>query len=147
METNDALVERLIKRRANALFALSIAFIVIQGRFIETAPHVSSPGSLKIAAWVVMAIILLFFFATGGGWTRSRAVRALMNDESTRLHRARATTIAFYNMMATGVIVYGLGMIKPVTGGQAVHLVMTVGIASALMAFAGWERAALRAAQ
>ncbi len=145
--TNDETAERLMKRRANALFALSMTFIAIQGSFIDGTAHQNAPGTLKITAWAVMAIVLLLFFATGGGWTRSREVRALMNDESTRLHRARATTIAFYNMMATGVIVYGLGLIKPVTGGQAVHLLMTVGIASALVSFAGWERAALRTAR
>jgi hypothetical protein len=142
--TNDETAERLMKRRANLLFVLAIGFMVTQGSFIDGAATGAGPGGLKIAAWVAMAIVLLVAFATGGGWARPRAVRALMNDESTRLHRARATTIAFYNMMATGVVVYGLGLIKPVSGGQAVHLMMTVGIASALVSFAGWERAALR---
>ena len=141
MQSDDALAERLIKRRANALFVLSLVFVVTQGSFIGR--H-SAPGVLHISAWVAMAVVLLAFFATGGGWTRSKAVRALMNDESTRIHRARATTVAFYNMMASGVVIYGLGMIKPVSGGEAAHLIMTVGIASALMAFWGLERAALR---
>ena len=141
MQSDDALAERLMKRRANALFVLSLVFVVTQGSFIGGR---SAPGVLHISAWVVMAVVLLAFFATGGGWTRSKAVRALMNDESTRIHRARATTVAFYNMMASGVVIYGLGMIKPVSGGEAAHLIMTVGIASALMAFWGLERAALR---
>jgi hypothetical protein len=145
VQSDDALAERLMKRRATALLMLSIWFIVVQGLFIDTARHsVGSAGTVKIAAWVVMVVVLLLAFATGGGWARSREVRTLMNDESTRIHRARATMIAFYNMMATGVVVYAIDLFKPVTGGQAVHLMMTVGIASALMAFATWERAALR---
>jgi hypothetical protein len=143
MESNDEIAERLMKRRANALFALSLLFVVTQGSYIGSK---SVPGTIHIAAWVVMAIVLLVFFATGGGWARSPAIRALMNDESTRAHRARATTVAFYNMIASGIVVYGLGMVKPVTGGEAAHLIITVGIASALMAFWGLERAALRSA-
>jgi hypothetical protein len=142
--SNDEVAERLIKRRASVLFALSIFFIIMQGSYIDRAAHDGPLPPIKIAAWVVMAIVLLFFFATGGGWARPSEIRALMNDESTRLHRARATSIAFYNMMATGVVVYAIGLFKSVSGGQAVHLMMTVGIASALMSFAAWERAALR---
>ena len=141
MQSNDATAERSMKHRAHILFLLSTVFVVIQGSLIGSK---GPPGFLQISVWVVMAIGLLAFFATGGGWTRSRAVRALMNDESTRNHRARATTIAFYNMMASGVVVYGLGMIKPVSGGEEAHIIMTVGIASALTAFWGLERAALR---
>jgi hypothetical protein len=144
MQSDDALAERLMKRRANGLFALSLVFVVTQGSFISNG---STPGILRISAWVVMAIALLVFFATGGGWARSRSVRALMNDESTRMHRARATTVAFYNMMASGFVVYALGMVKPFSGGEAAHLIMTVGIASALMTFWGLERAALRTAR
>ncbi|UVO55542.1 hypothetical protein [Sphingomonas sp. SUN039] len=141
MQSDHALAEQLMKRRANALFVLSLVFVVTQGSFI--GGH-ATPGPLKLAAWVVLAVVLLTFFASGGGWTRSANVRALMNDESTRAHRARATTIAFYNMMASGIVVYGLGMVKPVSGGEAAHIIMTVGIASALMAFWGLERAAMR---
>jgi hypothetical protein len=141
MQSNDELAERLMKRRANALFALSLVFVVTQGSFIGSK---TVPGTIHIAAWVVMAVVLLVFFATGGGWARPEEVRALMNDESTRMHRARATTVAFYNMIASGIVVYGLGMIKPVSGGEAAHLIITVGIASAPMAFWGLERAALR---
>lgn len=142
--TNDETAERLMKGRANALFALSIAFILMQGSFIDHGAEEGPLSPIMIGAWAIMAIVLLTFFATGGGWAQPREVRALMNDESTRLHRARATMIAFYNMMATGVVVYAIGLFKPVSGGQAAHLIMTVGIASALVAFAGWERAALR---
>ncbi len=145
--TNGEIAEHLMKRRANALFVLAILFMVTQGAFIDSAVHNNGPGAVKIAAWVVMAIVLLIFFATGGGWNRSHDVRALMNDEGTQQNRARATTIAFYNMMATGVILYGIGLIKPVSGGQAVHLIMSVGIASALVSFATWERMALKAAR
>ena len=141
MQSGDTLAERLMKRRANALFVLSLVFTVTQGSFIGSN---AGPSALHISTWVVMAVVLLAFFATGGGWTQTPAVRALMNDESTRVHRARATMVAFYNMMASGVVVYILGMLKPVSGGEAAHLIMTVGIASALTAFWGFERAALR---
>ena len=37
---------------------------------------------VKIAAWLVLSIVLLLVLATGGCWLQSAEVRALLNDES-----------------------------------------------------------------
>lgn len=145
--TDADLAERLTRRRARVMFVLAVLFMTQQASYFTNTPMgTGTVAPLKIAAWLVMSTLLLVGFATGGGWTRSPEVRALMNDETTRAHRATATTIGFYNAMATGIVIYGLAMIKPVFGRDAVHVMMTVGIASALVAFAGLERAALRGA-
>jgi hypothetical protein len=93
---------------------------------------------------MVTAVTLLAFFATSGGWMQTRAIRALTNDESTRAHRANAMTIAFCNMVGAGIMIYGIGMFKTVSGGEAAHLIMTVGVTLALISFAAWKRMALR---
>ena len=143
--TDADLAERLTRRRARVMFVLAALFITQQGSYFTNTPMgAGAVAPLKIAAWLVISVVLLVGFATGGGWARSAKVRALMNDETTRAHRATATTIGFYNAMATGVVIYGLAMVKPIFGRDAVHVMMTVGIASALIAFAGLERAALR---
>ena len=89
--------------------------------------------------------MLLLLIGTGGGWLRSSAVRALMNDETTRAHRTRALALAFWNTMATGLVLYLLSLVKAFDPRDAIHVMMTVGIATALLSFGTLERRALAA--
>lgn len=75
---------------------------------------------------------------------QSKEVRVLLNDETTRAHRARALSIGFVTRMATGIVLYALSLVTIVPGRSAVHVMMTVGIGSALIAFAVLERRAFR---
>ncbi|MFY1004811.1 hypothetical protein ACNF5F_25605, partial [Escherichia coli] len=54
---------------------------------------------VAIAGWLALSIVLLMAFATGGSWWRSANVRALMNDESTRLNRAEGFRFGFLATM------------------------------------------------
>lgn len=131
--------EQLTRRRARAMPVFAILLITQQGAFVGHG----APDRIRIAAWLVISIVLLLFLTTGGGWTRGRAIRALMNDETTRAHRARALSLGFSCTMATGIVLYVASLFKPVAGREAVHVMMTVGIAGALIAFATAERRAL----
>lgn len=141
---NDAdLAERLTRRRARLLPVFAILLIVQQGMGFSSAG--APPAQpLRVGAWLVLTVVLLAVFASGGGLARSAKVRALMNDDTTRAHRARACMLAFWNMMATGIVLYVLSAFKAFDGRTAVHIVMTVGLASALISFAAMERQALR---
>lgn len=136
--------ENLTQRRARVLPVLAILFMTQQVTF----PYADEGGrlvdQLKSGAWVAASVVLLLAFATGGGWLRSHPVRALMNDESTRLHRDRACVVGFWAAMMCGVAVFLLAQFVGVSGRQAVHLVVTTGIAAALLSFARLERRALR---
>ena len=91
-----------------------------------------------------MSIVLLLVLATGGAWFRSREVRALMNDEATRVHRADAFRFAFFAAMIACVGLYVLGLFEPLGGRDVIHVVMSCGIGAALVRFGMLERRAYR---
>lgn len=130
----------LARRRARVMPVFAILLIAQQATFTGDA----RPDRIRIAAWLVLSVVLLLFLLTGGGWLKGRAVRALLNDETTRAHRARALSLGFGCTMATGIVLYAASLFTPVEGREAVHIMMTVGIAAALIAFAAAERRALR---
>ncbi len=137
--------ETLSWRRARALPFLAIIFLLQQTTYFtgggagdRTVDHV------HIAAWLVLSIVLLLALATGGGWIYPRAVRDLANDEATRAHRDDAFRVAFLVSMAGCVLLYLVSFYEPVTGRDALHLIMTFGIAAALLRFGFLERRALK---
>jgi hypothetical protein len=143
--SNAEQAEALSKRRARALPFLALLFLLQQGTYFtgggaghRTVDHV------HIAAWLVLSVVLLLALATGGGWIYPRAVRDLANDEATRAHRDDAFRTAFFVSMGACVLLYLVSFYEPLTGRDALHLVMTFGIAAALLRFGFLERRALR---
>jgi hypothetical protein len=137
--------ERLSRRRARALPFLGIVFLAQQASFLSMPEHAGRPvDHLKISAWLVLTIVLLAGLATGGAWFRSRAVRQLVNDESTRVHRQTAYVYGFWAAMGTALGLYIVSMFEPVSGRDAVHIIVTVAVATALLNFGLLERRALR---
>ena len=141
-EAPAELADRLTRRRARVSPVLAILFITQQGAYLANA-GAGNAGQVKLGAWVVLSVVLLVALATGGGWLRSREVRALMNDETTRAHRASAVVLGFWATMITGVILFVLAAFRLFDVRDAIHIMMTVGIASALIRFASLERRAL----
>ena len=145
-----AIADRLVRRRARMLVFFAMYFMASQGIYFGKMEKWDEWGRLRtidavqISAWFAMALALLVLLFTGGGWFRSRAVRSLMNDEGTRDNRRKALAIAFANTMAMGFTIYFLSLFKPVSAREAVYMMMTVGIGSALLAFGMAERRALR---
>jgi hypothetical protein len=137
--------ERLSRRRARALPVLGLIFLAQQASFLSM-PEQSGRlvDHLKIGAWLVLSILLLAGLATGGAWFRSRAVRELVNDESTLVHRQAAYVYGFWAAMGTALGIYVVNMFEPVSGRDAVHIIVTAAIATALLNFGLLERRALR---
>jgi hypothetical protein len=137
--------ERLSGRRARALPALGIIFLAQQASFLSMPEEAARPvDHLKISAWLVLTTVLLAGLATGGAWFRPRAVRELLNDESTRAHRQTAYVYGFWAAMGTALSLYVVNMFEPVSGRDAVHIIVTVAVATALLNFGLLERRALR---
>ena len=88
--------------------------------------------------------MLLLALATGGGWIYSRSVRDLANDEVTRANRDTAIAFGFFAAMVACVALYVLTLFEPLGGRDAVHVIMSIGIAAALLRFGLLERRALR---
>jgi hypothetical protein len=139
--------EYLSKRRARMLPALAVIFLSQQASFFSTvnspAPH--SAYAVKISAWLVLSIVLLLALSTKGFWLERKEVRDLIDDENTRANRNDAMRWGFLFSMAAAIAVYALTMFDAtVTTRDAVHIVMTAGIATALIRWGILERRAHR---
>jgi len=137
----------LSKRRARMLPALAVIFLSQQAAFFSTvnspAPH--SAYTVKISAWLVLSIVLLLALSTKGFWFEGKEVRDLIDDENTRANRNDAMRWGFLFSMAAAIAVYALTLFDAtVMARDAVHIVMTVGIAAALIRWGILERRAHR---
>ncbi len=136
--------EYLSKRRARMLPALAVIFLSQQATFfsqMSSSGHISAEKA-KISAWLVLSIVLLAALASKGFWLEPKEVRDLVDDENTRANRNEAMRWGFLFSMGTAIAVYILTMFDTVTGREAVHLVMSSGIATALIRWGILERRA-----
>lgn len=139
--TDFETAERLSGRRARMLPVLAIFFLMQQASYVSGMRAVDH---VKIAAWLVLSTVLLLVLTTGGSWFRSKRIRALMDDEVTRANRAEALRVGFIATMIAAIGFYFLSLCEPISGRQAIHFLMSVGIAAALVRFGYLERRALK---
>ena len=152
MPTTDSDIdqaERLGRRRARMLPFLAVIFISQQASFFasetaRTSAVIRSVDHVKFGAWMVLSLVLLAALYTGGFWFHRREVRALMDDEITRQHRATALSLGFLVAMLAAIALYLVDMAEPVGTRVAIHVIVTLGIASALLRFGLLERRAHR---
>jgi len=136
--------EYLSKRRARMLPALAAIFLTQQASYFSTPANPRSVDTVKISAWLVLSIVLLAALATKGFWFHSSEVRNLIDDENTRANRNEAMRSGFLFAMGAGVCVYVMTMFTQVTAREAVHIMMSAGIATALIQWGFLERRAYR---
>ena len=142
--------ERITRKRARMVMVLAVIFIGTQAVYFGKAAKFDALGDMRtvdavhISAWLVMAAALLALLLTGGGWFRGQQVRALVDDESTREHRRKALSVGFVAAMANCAGLYFATFFEPISGREAVHLTMTIGIGAALLSFGTLERMALK---
>jgi uncharacterized membrane protein len=138
--------EFLSKRRARMLPALAVIFLSQQASFFSQmsgGEHVSAEKA-KISAWLVLSAVLLLGLATKGFWLEPKAVRDLVDDENTRANRNEAMRWGFLFAMGTAIGVYILTMFDTVTGREATHIIMSFGIAAAILRWGVLEHRAHR---
>jgi ABC-type multidrug transport system fused ATPase/permease subunit len=137
--------ERLSSRRARALPAMAVIFLAQQASYLNMPEQYARPvDHVKIGAWLLLSMVLLVGLATNGAWFQPRAIREVINDESTRAHRQMGYVYGFWAAMLAALALYVLNMFEPVSGREAVHVIVTFGIAAALLRFGVLERRALR---
>jgi hypothetical protein len=136
--------ERVERRRARMLPILGIFLITQQAAFIGTT---GSTGALvrpvdqfRLSAWVVTVVLLTIGLITGGGWFRGKEMRALINDEVTRANRSRALASGFIVSIATGVVCYLVAAFEPTDPRVVAHVIVSTGLAAALIRFGSLER-------
>ena len=132
------------KRRARMLPPLAASYLAQQASYFST-PATMAPrpvDTVKISAWLLLSIVLLAALATKGFWFHSKEVRDLIDDENTRANRNHAMRSGFLFAMGAGICVYVMTMFEPVTAREAVHIIMSAGIATALIQWGFLERRA-----
>ena len=134
--------DRLGGRRARVFLILAIFYLGQQATFFASPLGTRTVDHFKIGAWAVMSAVLLGALVTGGFWLRKPALRAMLNDELSRAHRANALGVGFVLAMLTGIILYLVGTAVPMTDREVIHLIVSVGIGGALIRFALLERRA-----
>jgi hypothetical protein len=135
--------EYLSKRRVRMLPMLAV-ILVAQQAAVFTSQHDPLRGvdHVKIAGWLILATVMLLALFTGGFWFYPRAVRDLLDDETTRAHRQQAISTGFLFSMIAAIGLYILSLFEAVGGREAVHVVMTFGIGAALVRWGLLERRA-----
>ena len=144
MTSQTDLADRIAWGRARAATVMAVVFVASQGASFRDELPLNRPQTLHLAAWIVWAAALLMFLAVGGGLFRGARIRALLNDETTLDHRRRALALGFWGAMGTAALIYGLSFFEPLSAREAVRLVVTYGIAIALLRFGMLERKALK---
>jgi hypothetical protein len=135
--------ERLSARRARLLPVLAVIYLGQQYSYFSSLDSGRTVDHIRIGAWAVMSTVLLVALITGGSWFRKAELRAMINDESSRAHRSDALAWGFVVAMMTGIVLYILGS-TAVGDRQAIHLIVSLGIVTALVRFGMLERRAMR---
>ena len=135
--------EDLSNRRARMLPALAVIFLSQQAAYLSNGGSAAAQ-TVKISAWLVLSVVMIAALATKGFWFAPQEVRDLIDDENTRANRNEAMRWGFMLSMATAVGVYFLTMFDNVKARESVHIIMSVGIAAALLRWAYLERRATR---
>ncbi|MEY4500844.1 MAG: hypothetical protein RIS52_734 [Pseudomonadota bacterium] len=139
-----ALAEKLTRRRARMCIILGLFFIATMASSLGVDVPTSRPETVKIAAWIVWAAMLLFILATGGGLLRGKTVRALMNDDSTIDNRRRAMVAGFWATVASAFALYAISLFEPVSGREAIRLLLSAAVGASIIGFGKLELRSLR---
>jgi hypothetical protein len=136
-------IEHLQRRRTRLAFTQGLFFLIWQANFFSMNEYSGrTVDHVKIGAYILWSNNLLAFIGTGGGWIQPRAVRTILNDETTIAHRRQATTLGFWAAIGAALGSYVVTLFEPVTAREAIHAVLSVGIVTALLNFAFLERRA-----
>lgn len=132
--------ERLSRRRVSMLVAMTALLAIQQGAFYAQPAGERAVDYVRIGAWVLLVGVLLAALLTGGFWLKSRAIRALMDDEITLANRASAVQLAFAMSMGVGIVLFVVAPMFAVSAREAIHLIVSTGLVVGIFRFAQLER-------
>lgn len=129
--------ERLVNQRSAVAVIAGFVLIVTQGQRMDDG------GSGPIG-WALSGAVAVLFLTWASGVFRGKALRGILNDECSEANRRRAIMIGFWNMIATSIVCYVLTYVKDYGPRDAIQIIMTVGMSSALISFGISERLSTR---
>lgn len=138
------IAERLAGRSNRILWSSVVAFICWQGAYLVVFQRPES--AMRAVDWVVTAGLLawaaalLTLLATGGGLFAKPEVRAILDDELARSHRAVAYRNAFWMMLAVAFAGYVAAQLMIVSARDLAHVVLSAGVIVAALTVARLNR-------
>ncbi len=139
-----ALAEKLIMRRARVSIISGLFFLATMAKSLGVDFPTSRPETFKLAAWIVWAAILLLLLGVGGGFFRGKAVRSLINDETTLDNRRRAMVAGFWATVLSAFALYGISFYEPITGRDAIRLLLSAAVGTSIIRFGILELRSLK---
>jgi hypothetical protein len=133
-------------RRARMLPVLAIIYITQQATYFAVPSGTAhrDVDDVKISAWLIFSGILLAALSTKGFWLERREVRSVIDDEVSQANRLDAMRFGFIFAMLTCIVIYAITMFEPVSGRDAVHVILSDGLGAALIRWGWLERVAHR---
>jgi hypothetical protein len=140
------LIERLQKQRTWLAGFQLVVFMMWQSAYFRITPQDLQLGRavdhVKVASYVIFALLLLAFLARSGGYGWSREIRRILNDDVTRDNRRRAFEMGFWAAVIAVLGCWVALLFKPFGAFDALHIVLSAALAAALVTFAVLERRA-----
>lgn len=136
-------VELIQRLRAGAMLFEAILFAAWQIWFLtrvqapDVSPGLTEHQALGLITIVWVGVCLLMLGTTGVGLRRDSAIRSLLEDETTILHRGMALSAGFWAAMAAVVTITLYAEFRPVDVFHALHVILGFGVATPLARF-GW---------
>jgi len=131
------LAEHAGRRRARVATVSAAVFLLT---LAGSQGEMRAVDHVRVVAWVLWGAVLLAILA--GGWGKSLGVRRLMNDEVTLGHRQRGIAMGFWVALGAAAICFVIDRYKPFPAQEACQIIITFGIAAALLGFGQLERRA-----
>ena len=145
--SNGEIAERA-QRRRNRMLWVPILFFIWQGVFFSSyaTPHtpLRTVELVSLGSHLLLGVVLLVLLATGGGWRYDKAVRAMLDDESTRAHRAQAYAAGFWALALSILALYAASPFVHLELGEIAHILLSVAVAVPSLRFVMLERRADR---
>jgi len=134
----------LSRRRARMLPLLAAIYLTQQASFFLAGDGDRTVDHVKVGAWLLLSLVLLAALTTKGFWFNRREVRDMIDDEVTRAHRGDALGWGFIVSTLTGIALYFVAMIEPVTPREVIHLIVSLGLGAAIIRFGMLEMRAIK---
>ena len=132
MVNHDEDAERIEKKTDRILKMSGLMFLTWQISYFtifnQQADHLRTVDIVARVGYLAWASALLMLVATGGGWYGSAEVRAILDDELARAHRADAYRNAFWAVIAVSLIAYVATHVIDVPAQVLAHVVLSAGV-------------------
>jgi len=140
-------VERRSRQRRVVLMVMASAFLIWQVPYMDAFASWERSGAaalalVSVAGFLAWGAGLAWLLVRGRVLVRgaSPGVRSALEDELVRANRTRAFNIGYVAAVGMAAVMFCLSLFYPVTGADAAHAVLIVGVVTPLYAFAVLER-------